>query len=148
MSISVTSLRGSSAYNYAWLFDRDCGISFIYSKIDNGPNIDPWGNPQFMALISKNAMSNETKNALYVTQEWKCFIVLSEKSMHFILCNKILWSEVSKGFWRSIKIILVWNDLLLSLVEKCTTIHFFEDNLVFDCELIFLSPLILKAIEK
>ena len=42
------------------------------------------------------------------------------------------------------------NDVLLcGLSDKCTLIHFSEDNPVFDREFIFLSPLILlKAIEK
>ena len=34
------------------------------------------------------------------------------------------------------------------LIDKCTTIHYFEDNPVFDRELSFPSPLILKIIEK
>ena len=40
----------------------------------------------------------------------------------------------------------LWNDLLESLINKCTTIHLFEDNPVFDSGLIFLSPLTLKAV--
>ena len=33
-----------------------------------------------------------------------------------------------------------------SVIDECITIHFFEDNPVFDCESIFLSSLILKII--
>lgn len=44
--------------------------------------------------------------------------------------------------------ICLWNDWFQSLIVKCATINVFGDNHVFDFELIFLSPLILKAIEK
>ena len=34
------------------------------------------------------------------------------------------------------------------LIDKCTTIHYFEDNSIFNHELSFPSPLMLKIIEK
>ena len=40
------------------------------------------------------------------------------------------------------------NDLLLNLIGNCAAAHFFEGNLAFDREWIFLSPSILKAAEK
>ena len=48
-----------SAYRYAWLTDRDCGISFIYSKNNKIPNTDPWGNPQFRAPAPENTLSDK-----------------------------------------------------------------------------------------
>ena len=78
-----------SLCRYVWVFDEACG---------KGPNIDHWETPQFMV---------PTKKALFVRYEWNHFIVLSEKPTHFILPNKILRSEVSKSFRRSIKITLV-----------------------------------------
>ena len=78
-----------SLCRYVWVFDEACG---------KGPNIDHWETPQFMV---------PTKKALFVRYEWNHFIVLSEKPTHFILPNKILRSEVSKFFRRSIKITLV-----------------------------------------
>ena len=37
---------------------------------------------------------------------------------------------------------------IFGMIVKCATINVFGDNHVFDFELIFLLPLILKAIEK
>ena len=33
----------------------------------------------------------------------------------------------------------LWNDLLQSVIGRCTAIHFFEDNPLFDRKLVFLS---------
>ena len=94
-SISVTYLCWqkilvSSAYRYVWVFDRACGVSFIYSKNNKGLNIDPWGTRQFMVPVSQKTVSNETKKAPFVRKEWNHFIVLLEKPIDFISSNKIL----------------------------------------------------------
>ena len=60
-----------------------------------------------MAPASEKTVPNETKKAQFVRFDWNHFIVLSEKPMHFVLSNNILWSKVSKAFWRLIKIIPV-----------------------------------------
>ena len=87
-----------STCRYIRLIDRACWIPFIYN-INNGPNIDSSGTPQFMVAASKNMLSSEKKN--YVCQmKVKPFFFLSETPMHFILSNKIFWSKVSKAFWR------------------------------------------------
>ena len=108
--ISLTSLCWqkillSSAHRHAWVLDKACGISFMYRKNDQSPNIDPWGTPQFFVTASEITVRNETKKALFVRYEWNYFIVLCEP-IDFILSNKILRSKVSKAFWRSIKITL------------------------------------------
>ena len=54
-----------SACRYRSLFDKACGISFIYKKNNIGPNIDPWGTPQFMVAASENTLSNEKKKTMY-----------------------------------------------------------------------------------
>ena len=50
-----------SLNRYIRLFDRACGISFIYNKENKGPNIDPWGTPHFSAPSSDNKLSSESK---------------------------------------------------------------------------------------
>ena len=42
----------------------------------------------------------------------------------------------------------LWSDLFYSLIDNYTAVHFFENNPGFDCELFFLSPLLLRATEK
>ena len=165
MSLRWQKSLVSPVYRYVWLSNRPCRISFIYSKNNKGPNIDPWGTTLFMVPSSKNTLSNETKIALLVREEWNHFIVLPEQTnvLHFIL-----WYKVSKTIWISIKIIplsftfqhslkscpltetdmYLWNDFLQSLIDECTTIHFSEDNLVTDQQLFFLSPLASKVTEK
>lgn len=49
---------------YVWLFDRTCGISFIYNKNNNGPIIYPCGTPQFTVPGSEKTFSNDTKKAV------------------------------------------------------------------------------------
>ena len=48
------------------IFDKACGISFMYSKNNKGSNLDPWGTPQFMVPASEKTVPNETKIALFV----------------------------------------------------------------------------------
>ena len=60
----------SSAYRYAWLFGRTCGIYFfIYNKNNSDPNTDSWGTLQFMVPVFENT-SNEMKKALCLKYEW------------------------------------------------------------------------------
>ena len=71
LSISVTYLclqkiLVSSAYRYVWVFDKACGISFIYSKNKKDLSIDLWGTLQFMAPAFEKTVPNETKITLFV----------------------------------------------------------------------------------
>ena len=86
----------SSAYRYIWVFEKVCGISFMYSKNSIGLNIDPWVTLQYMVPASEKPVPNETKVALFVRSERNHFTVLPEKLVHFIFSNKTLWSKVSK----------------------------------------------------
>ena len=51
---------------YVWVFGRACRIPFMYCKNNKDPNIDPWGNPQFMVPTSEKAVANEKKKVLFV----------------------------------------------------------------------------------
>ena len=41
-----------------------CVATIIYSKNNKGPYADPWGTPQLVILVSRNILSDETKEAL------------------------------------------------------------------------------------
>ena len=50
--------------NYVGVFDRACGVSFIYNT-NKGPRIDPW-RTQFMVPASEKTVPNEGKKSLFV----------------------------------------------------------------------------------
>ena len=43
------------------------------------------------------------KDGEWNNKKWFFFFFLSEKLMHLIFSNKILWTKMSKSFWRLIK---------------------------------------------
>ena len=75
-----------------------------------------------MFPASENALFNDTEKAV-------CEVKMNafENHMHFIMPNKIFWFKLPKAEWFSLKVISEWFSRLVN--------H----------ELIFLSPLILKA---
>ena len=140
-----------------WVFDRACGISFIYSKNNKGLNIDPWGTRQFMAPVSQITVSNETKKAPFVRKEWNHFIVLLEKPIDFISSNKILWFKVLRAFSRSIKIIPVCFQHRLKSCQSCETYTcgmicsktcLYSSSFFLTQSCVWYGPSILKATEK
>ena len=103
--ISVTSVYwwrviASSIYRYFWVFDRASKMSFIYNKNNRGPNIDLWETQQFIVRASKKRVPVETKKVLIGRKERNNLLFDLKKSMHYMLSNKILWSKMSKTFWR------------------------------------------------
>lgn len=51
-------------YSYVWLFHRAWGISFIYNKRKEGPNIDSWGVLAVHGFASEKKLSAEEKKPL------------------------------------------------------------------------------------
>ena len=121
--------------------------------------------------VMKTSWRRMDKNILILTNtSWRCLEDVFWRRMInkniFVFINTS-WRRLEDVFWRRrrkissrrlqdafIKTNIYWvvcPPFLVTfeiLIDKCTTIHYFEDNPVFDRELSFPSPLILKIIEK
>ena len=121
--------------------------------------------------VLKTSWRRMDKNILILTNtSWRCLEDVFWRRMInkniFVFINTS-WRRLEDVFWRRrrkissrrlqdafIKTNIYWvvcPPFLVTfeiLIDKCTTIHYFEDNPVFDHELSFPSPLILKIIEK
>ena len=140
----IPCLTFFSSNRYMWLSDRSGVISLIYSKNNTGHKIDPWGNLQFMVLWKTQCPMKQRCSVCEIR------IKLYLKKWCLLFCLITFYDLKSQNHFEDVSetSMYQWNDLLYSLIDKCTAVYFFEDNHVFVCELILLSPLILKATKK
>ena len=76
-------------------------ITLIYMRNDSGPNIDPWGTPDWILRDSDSKFLYFIFCFLLLRYDSKNLIDFSVKWYNFNLRSSILWSTRSNAFLRS-----------------------------------------------
>ena len=110
-SVSSTSLcwykmHESSAYK-STVDLTACGLSFIKIKKKMGHKIDPCGTTQEFCSKSESLLSVFARKIRSERQNLSHCIVQIKNIIDLSFFSKVLWSIVSKTFWRLTEIILV-----------------------------------------
>ena len=92
-------------------------IYIIYISKTTCNKIDPCWIPQFISPVSEKT-SIVAEKFLFERYDWNRLMTDSLKPIHFIFCKSAVWSNESNVFYRSTRIIPVWNHLSISLKIK------------------------------
>ena len=110
MSLCLWKMLLPSTNRYVWVFGRACGILFEYEKLQRSKYRSLGNSAADGPSIRSEKMVNKRTKKLYLWHKNGIFFFfLSEKLMHFISSDKILWPNISKSFWRLIKCIYVFH---------------------------------------